>query len=52
MTVPVRLGLSLKDYYQSFDGDHAFGFFDIGGRRSRPWAVFGCVRLLESARGS
>ncbi len=31
LTVPVKLGLSLKDYYQSFDGDHKFGFFDIGG---------------------
>jgi hypothetical protein len=31
LTVPVKLGLSLKDYYQGSDGDQKFGFLDIGG---------------------
>lgn len=29
--VPVKLGLSLGDYYEGPDGDETFGFFDIGG---------------------
>lgn len=31
ISVPTRVGLSLKNYYQGFDGDHRFGFFDVGG---------------------
>jgi hypothetical protein len=34
LAIPVKLGLSLKDYYETFDGsaieDHKFGFFDVG----------------------
>jgi hypothetical protein len=30
LTVPVKLGLSLKDYYEGFDGDSKFGFLDVG----------------------
>ena len=30
LTVPVKVGLSLKDYYEGFDGDSKFGFFDVG----------------------
>ena len=30
LTIPVKLGLSLKDYYEGFDGDSKFGFFDVG----------------------
>ena len=31
LAIPVKLGLSLKDYYEGPDGDSKFGFFDIGG---------------------
>lgn len=30
VTVPVKVGLSLKDYYEGPAGDQRFGFFDIG----------------------
>ena len=30
LTVPVKIGLSLKDYYEGLDGDSKFGFFDVG----------------------
>jgi hypothetical protein len=30
-TVPVKIGMSLKDYYEGPAGDQKFGFFDIGG---------------------
>jgi hypothetical protein len=31
LTVPVKLGVSLKDYYELNGVDHKFGFFDVGG---------------------
>jgi hypothetical protein len=31
LTVPVKVGLSLKDYYELNGTDHKFGFFDVGG---------------------
>lgn len=31
LTVPVKIGLSLSDYYQGADGDEKFGYLDIGG---------------------
>lgn len=31
LTIPVKVGLSLKDYYEAGGVDHKFGFFDIGG---------------------
>ena len=36
LTVPARVGVSLKNYYQGFDGDHRFGFFDVGGLLTVP----------------
>ena len=30
LAIPVKLGMSLGDYYQGPDGDSTFGFFDIG----------------------
>jgi hypothetical protein len=30
LAVPVKLGLSLNDYYEGVDGDETFGFFDVG----------------------
>jgi hypothetical protein len=56
LAVPVKLGLSLKDYYQLDGVDHSFGFFDIGGLVTFPisripsafgsWNVHGSVDLL------
>jgi hypothetical protein len=30
IAVPVKLGLSLNDYYETADGDQKFGYFDVG----------------------
>jgi hypothetical protein len=35
-TVPVKIGMSLKDYYEGPAGDQKFGFFDVGGLVSVP----------------
>ena len=37
-TIPVSVGLSLKDYYEGPDGDEKFGFFDIGGLITVPFS--------------
>jgi hypothetical protein len=34
--VPLKVGLSLKDYYEGPDGDSKFGYFDIGVSASVP----------------
>lgn len=31
ITVPTRVGLSVKDYYERSGADHKFGFFAVGG---------------------
>jgi len=36
-TVPVLVGLSLKDYYETPTGDKKFGYFDIGGLITVPF---------------
>ena len=36
VTVPFKLGMSLKDYYEGFDGDQKFGFVDIGALLTMP----------------
>ena len=55
LTVPVSVGLSLKDYYQGPTGSNKFGYFDLGGILSVPlafmngkstWEVHGGVDLL------
>jgi hypothetical protein len=61
VSVPVKLGLSLKNYYELFGADliyrdHTFGFFDVGGRLTVPirgvaprfgaWNVNGGADLL------
>lgn len=38
VTVPVKLGLSLNNYYELDGEDHGFGFFDIGGLVTLPLA--------------
>jgi hypothetical protein len=40
LTIPVKLGMSLKDYYEDLNGDdHNFGFFDIGGLITVPFGT-------------
>jgi uncharacterized protein (TIGR02001 family) len=62
--VPVKAGFSLKDYYERFDGDSAFGYFQAGGLFTIPftdatskfgaWNLHGGVdvyALGETAKG-
>jgi hypothetical protein len=37
VAVPVKLGLSLNDYYEAADGDKKFGFFDVGALLTVPF---------------
>ena len=37
--MPVKLGLSLNNYYELNGEDHSFGFFDIGGLVTLPISV-------------
>lgn len=39
VAIPLKLGLSLKDYYELGAKDHRFGFFDIGGLLTVPLGV-------------
>jgi hypothetical protein len=55
--VPVKVGLSLGDYYEGPDGDETFGFFSVGGVVTVPftsaptrfgsWNVHGGVEYLR-----
>jgi uncharacterized protein (TIGR02001 family) len=38
-SAPMRVGMSLKNYYEGRDGDSAFGFFDVGGLVTMPLGV-------------
>ena len=31
VSAPLRVGVSALDYYEGHDGDHPFGFFEVGG---------------------
>ncbi len=53
LAVPVKTGLSLKDYYEGPDGDSRFGYFDTGAIVSVgvtsgkiAWDIHGGVDLL------
>ena len=56
LAIPVKVGLSLKDYYQSGTVDNTFGFFDVGGLLTVPlkglpsrfgsWNIHGGADLL------
>jgi hypothetical protein len=56
LAIPVKVGLSLKDYYQSGTVDNKFGFFDVGGLLTMPlkglpsrygsWNIHGGADLL------
>jgi hypothetical protein len=59
--VPVKVGLSLKDYYETANGDEQFGFFDLGGLVTVPlsvipssfgaWNVHGGIDYLRLGNG-
>jgi hypothetical protein len=36
VAVPVKVGLSLHDYYEGIDGDSKFGYLDVGGLLTLP----------------
>lgn len=54
--IPVKVGLSLSDYYEGLTGDETFGFFSIGGLVTVPftsaptrfgsWNIHGGVEFL------
>jgi hypothetical protein len=56
LTVPIKVGLSLSDYYEGADGDDAFGFFSVAGVVTVPftsaptkfgsWNIHGGVEFL------
>ena len=55
LAIPAKLGLGVKDYYESFDGNKPFGYFDLGGILSVPlafmngkttWEIHGGVDIL------
>ena len=56
VTVPLKVGLSLSDYYEGLTGDETFGFFSIGGVVTVPftsaptrfgsWNIHGGVEFL------
>jgi hypothetical protein len=56
LAIPVKVGLSLKDYYQAGTVDNKFGFFDVGGLLTVPlkglpsrfgsWNIHGGADLL------
>jgi hypothetical protein len=56
LAVPVKLGMSLNNYYELNGEDHSFGFFDIGGLVTLPlsgipaqfgsWNIHGGVDFL------
>jgi hypothetical protein len=55
VAVPLKVGLSLGDYYESFTGDETFGFFSAGGRVTKTfsqgaagsWNVHGGAEYLR-----
>jgi len=46
LTIPVKFGFSLSDYYESGGEDHKFGFFDIGAQIGIP------IKAVPSQFGS
>jgi hypothetical protein len=57
VSVPVRLGLSVSDYYEGADGDESFGFVSVAGVVTVPlssgptrfgsWNVHGGVEFVR-----
>jgi hypothetical protein len=62
LAVPVKVGMSLKDYYEVAGVDNKFGFFDVGGLLTLPlsgipsnfgsWNIHGGVDYLRLGDGS
>jgi hypothetical protein len=55
LTIPIKLGMSMKDYYELDGVDHAFGWFDIGAAVTVPlktsgnygsWNIHGGIDIL------
>ncbi len=56
LTVPIKVGLSLSDYYEGLNGDETFGFFSVAGVVTVPltsaptrfgsWNIHGGVEFL------
>ena len=46
VTVPLKLGMSLNDYYEGFDGDEKFGFLDLGALLTMP------IKMIPSSYGA
>ena len=38
LAIPVKVGLSLKDYYEGADGDEKFGYVDVGALLTVPFS--------------
>jgi hypothetical protein len=38
VAIPVKVGLSLKDYYEGPTGDEKFGYVDVGALFTVPWS--------------
>ncbi len=51
LAVPVKIGLSLKDYYEGPTGSNRFGFFDLGGIASVPLAFLNGKSTWEAHGG-
>ena len=50
VTVPVKVGISLQNYYQGFSGDTRFGFLDVGAHVTRANRRWRRLRRLAPAR--
>jgi hypothetical protein len=56
LAIPLKIGLSLKDYYEGANGDQKFGYFDVGALVTIPltgvdskfgsWNIHGSVDYL------
>ena len=56
VTMPVKVGLSLSDYYEGISGDETFGFLSVAGVVTMPftsapamfgsWNIHGGVEFL------
>jgi hypothetical protein len=61
LSVPISVGVSLRDYYETADADHRFGFFDAGAMITVPvggaakvgsWNIHGRVDWLRLGDGT
>lgn len=52
LAVPVKVGLSLQNYYQGFSGDSRLGFFDVGAHISVPIGRGGAFGAWEVHGGA